>query len=967
MIDFEDLKRRLSSDDILKIFQQGLKEEGISVGGDEFKFTCPFHDDKDPSMHVNMSPEKFGTYNCFVCSSDEKPMKSGNLWNFIEVVLNKDPKKVLSKFLKKAAIAEKKPETPKILKTIDPNIILEAKKTLQKNMGLRRVLTEFGITEKFMMTHDVGYGGGRYWFPIRNASGDFVNVRMYDPHAKKSQDKWISWKKGYGEARWYPIGNLQSDTIYLMEGEKDTAVACSMGLNAVTQTAGADTWKKDWTQLFKNKNVVICYDIDPAGRTGAIKVCKELFAVAAQVKNIVLPLNETEFPKGDFTDWVCQGHDLDEFMELVDNQNVFVENNVEADNIEYKCILAEASKAKYHHKKCDIKNVIIVGADTAPFSVPKTIVYSCSKGTCTAKKCAACKVNGNTYTKTFEKDDYDLAEFIDVPNKSISGKLKNILQEPCTSLKMQILDYYSVERFRLSPNTSSEIDEKYKHAIRVGIFVSDKNDADSKKIETNKTYDIKAMTINNPKTQHVIHLIYDSQPSQSNLDTFQVTPDIHKQLQAFQVQPGQTVQQKLDQIYSDLSKNARIFARNDLFQLFDMSFHSALTFNFMGKSIGKGWVEVCVIGDTGQGKSEAIKFLRQYYKCGETVDGESLTTAGLKGGLSQSGGVWQLQWGRLPINDQGLVIIDEAGGMPVEAIAELSNIRSSGECSVTKVLSDKTRARTRIIWIANPRRQNMGIKNYHYGVQTIFEFFGKPEDTRRVDAAMTLATGEVDSALINVMPEDIVTPYTSDACHNLIQFAWSRKADQINIPKEVAQYVLDVSGVIGKKYSAAIPLVELSDVRNKIIRLAVATAMRVYSVDSDFNLVVTIDHVKCVMDFLEHLYTKPRMAYDQFSIAEHKKDTIKNFALAEQMLGGTEKVLFLMQQNWCFHATDAAAVIDCSVQDSTFSRTILALKMENIIQNAGPNIYKFSPAYIEYMTQRQGREIVVPQEKKSKF
>lgn len=967
MIDFEELKDKMSSEDILDIFEKGLKETGTPVGNNEYKFKCPFHDDKTPSMHVNVSPEKFGTYNCFVCSSDEKPAKSGNLWKFIEVVLDKDPKKFLKKYLSNDKPVVKKPkiEPVKIVKIIDPKLIENAKKVLQGNMSLRKVLTDFGISEKFMMLNDVGYGGGRYWFPIRNDSGDFVNVRMYDPDAKKSKDKWISYKKGYGEARWYPIGNLQDNTVYLMEGEKDTAVACSLGLNAVTQTAGAENWKKEWTQLFKNKNVVVCYDIDSAGRSGALKVCKELYPVAAQVKNIVVPLDINEFPKGDFTDWICQGNGLDEFMELVDNQTVYMEAAVAADQIEYKCILAEASKPKYHHKKCDIKNVIIVGADQSPFSVPKTITYSCSKGACTAKKCAGCKVNGSAYTKTFEKDDYDLAEFVDVPNKSVAVKLKSMLQEPCTSLKMQIVDYYSVDRFRLSPNTTSDIDEKYKHAIRTGLFISDKNDPDSKKIETNRTYDIKALTINNPKTQHVLHLIYDATPSQSNLDTFKITPEIHKQLQAFQVKKGQTVQQKLDSIYNDISKVARIFDRNDLFQLYDLSYHSALTFNFMGKSIGKGWVEVCVIGDTGQGKSEAIKFLRQYYKCGEAIDGESLTTAGLKGGLSQSAGVWQLQWGRLPINDQGLVIIDEAGGMPVEAIAELSNIRSTGECKVVKIVSDTTRARTRIIWIANPRRQNMGIKNYHHGVQTVFEFFGKPEDTRRVDIAMTVAAGEVDASLINVIPQNIVTPYTSEACHNLVQFGWSLTPDRILIDNSVAKRVLEHSIVMGKKYSPSIPLAEVSDVRNKIIRLAVATAVRVYSVDDKLNLVVTKDHVDCVVDFMNHIYTKPRMAYDHFSELEIRKENISDFKICEQLFNGLGNVKHLAG-SFCFNREDAAMAMGCSPIDSTYASNMWKLRKENIIITIGNNMLKFSPPYLEYLAGQKDSDDKPPV-KKSRF
>ena len=36
-----------------------------------------------------------------------------------------------------------------------------------------------------------------------------------------------------------------------------------------------------------------------------------------------------------------------------------------------------------------------------------------------------------------------------------------------------------------------------------------------------------------------------------------------------------------------MSKMARIYGRNDVFMLYDLTFHSALTFDFQGKNIGK--------------------------------------------------------------------------------------------------------------------------------------------------------------------------------------------------------------------------------------------------------------------------------------------------------------------------------------------------------------------------------------------
>ena len=79
------------------------------------------------------------------------------------------------------------------------------------------------------------------------------------------------------------------DLIFLTEGEADCICALSHGLETVTVTGGAGTWKPEFTPHFQGRDVVICYDADVVGYNGAHKVAKELAQVAQRVRILIWP------------------------------------------------------------------------------------------------------------------------------------------------------------------------------------------------------------------------------------------------------------------------------------------------------------------------------------------------------------------------------------------------------------------------------------------------------------------------------------------------------------------------------------------------------------------------------------------------------------------------------------------------------------------------------------------------------
>src|SRR5690606_2237233 len=204
-----------------------------------------------------------------------------------------------------------------------------------------------------------------------------------------------------------------------------------------------------------------------------------------------------------------------------------------------------------------------------------------------------------------------------------------------------------------------------------------------------------------------------------------------------------------------------------------------------------------------------------------------------------------------------LFVIDEASGLEQEDIAKMSGIRSSGIAEVTKIHTEKTQARTRLIWLSNPRN-GQDLSSFSYGVQAIQHLIGKAEDIARFDFMITASRDEVPIDEINkrIDPEAKVPhKYTSELCKLLVLWAWSRKPEDIIFSEEAIDLCLKYAIAQGKKYSSKIPLVEGANQRIKLAKLAVATACRVFSTDeTGEKVLVNAEHVEFAYNFLESIY-----------------------------------------------------------------------------------------------------------------
>jgi DNA primase len=246
---------------------------GLRGRGEEREGFCPFHDNTDTrAFGVNV---RTGAY---LCRNPECGKRGGDVIDFYRERHGCDFPTALAELAPLAGVAlpNRAPAPPAAPRVIDAAIPAAFHDALLADPDRLTFLAERrGLTLETIRDYEIGHDGQRYTIPIRDEVGECVNIRRYDPNAA---NKMISYRSGFGAARLFPIREalLDREPVLIVEGEWDALLARQNGLNAVTCTGGAGTWREGWNALFRGRDVVICYDCDPAGREGARKILEAL-------------------------------------------------------------------------------------------------------------------------------------------------------------------------------------------------------------------------------------------------------------------------------------------------------------------------------------------------------------------------------------------------------------------------------------------------------------------------------------------------------------------------------------------------------------------------------------------------------------------------------------------------------------------------------------------------------------------
>lgn len=810
------------------------------VNNEEFITLCPFHEDDSPSLALNLSNQKFF---CHACDA------KGDAIKFIAAKMNRSRASVYKLIIGHDTKKE-----------IHHDTIIGWNRNLKKSGLWLKKITEKGISKDTIEEYLLGFDGERITIPIFSPTGSIINVRRYLPNAKRY--KMLSMAD-HGEAVLYPSEKLHNETVCIVEGEMKALLLNQLGFHSISPTGGANTWKTHWSKKFTDKIVYIIFDIDKAGKKAALKIARLIFPYAKQIYLVDLPIDEQEIPKGDITNYfVDLQHTAEDFTKLLASVLPWEPPKIDENSSDEKVTklhLAKTSKGVFSGRMVETK-IIVSAKDTAPFLIPSKFEVTCDKD---QDFCAICGVfNSNATEIEIQPTNPAILEMINVPKTRIRPALMSAakIPTPCKKSSFKITEKKNVEEIRVIPELEMETLET-QQVVRKAYFVGHG-------IETNANYKLTAKVVAEPSTQYATLLIKEAEPSVDSLSTFSVSRQLNQDLSIFRPDEWtlESLQKKLTQIYDDFECNVtRIYQRRDLHTLYDLVYHSVLYIPFQEKIV-KGWVEGLVIGDSGQGKSETAVCLQKHYQMGDKVDTKGSTVAGLLGGLQETAKRWWITWGVIPLNDRRLVILEEVKGMDTEIIGKLTDMRSSGVAEISKIQHAKTNARTRLIWITNPR-SDVPILQYNFGIQAIPQLMGSLEDIRRLDLAIVVASGEVDDYWLNISSKDrpkIPNTFTSELCKNLILWAWSRKPDDIVIPEETEELILEHAAKQGKEYSAQIPLIEAADHRLKLARLSAAVAARTYS-SYKGKLVVRPCHVEFVVSFLNRIYGTKSNGYKLFS------------------------------------------------------------------------------------------------------
>ena len=147
----------------------------------------------------------------------------------------------------------------------------------------------------------------RWLIPIQNGSAHLANLLTYDPSIKSH-----STRSTANCARHFYRANKIAETgpIYVCEGEWDALALLSLMErgnihgNNVVAVPGAETFKKEWIQYLKGRDVVLLYDNDSSGQDGKAKVIDLIKDEVASLRSVHWPTSLPE--KYDIRDFVAE-------------------------------------------------------------------------------------------------------------------------------------------------------------------------------------------------------------------------------------------------------------------------------------------------------------------------------------------------------------------------------------------------------------------------------------------------------------------------------------------------------------------------------------------------------------------------------------------------------------------------------------------------------------------------------------
>lgn len=817
------------------------------LGKERVKVSCPFHNDTVASAIVNVHDS---TFHCFACDEHFTEQQ------FIARLNGTEPA-----------------HAGRVLATLEENTHdwhLIEKAELWANHALLEKVRTLGLSDETIDLLDLGLVKDKYnnvllGFPVfyNNA---LLDVRKYNiakiPKVPKTQSN-EGVETGYIIP--YDIWLKDNNKTYIFEGEKDMAMARELGLNAITFTGGAQAKPNDLVMgAFKDRDLVICYDNDEAGKDGAKALYLALRDVAKNITYIDIS-EVVKDEKEDFYDAVTR-YDLDVFSFLAIPEKYF-------DDVEDAEHFTPLQKALQNNRiRQKLKSRVTVNADFSDtYAVPLSVQFT--KQASSGKNDTL--VIGETRTWYLDKKNMkqilDLIE-VGAREQDVLQTIKGWLGIPSAEkgIKARMSEYQTVYKVRIMDSNSR-------------VVLSQDEDFN------NTTLDLYSFNSMNVGAQYQIEYIIYPHPTKHQklvavaLDTtemdagkhFKVIPDMLKPFQK-----GNTVEEKLNHLYESAKHHVAKHLGFDLWLMSDLVFNSVLQFDYNDRI--RGTLDVFILGDTQVGKSETTSKLTELYNFGHFLSLKTSTTVGLIGGSHKVDNSMLNTIGAIPRQHKKLVVLEEFSGAKPDFIKTMTDIRSSGRVRITRVAGEmNVPCQLRMITISNPVNDDLGnprfLSTFPNGVSPLMELIKSAEDVARYDAFLLVSKvkDRFNPFSITLKGEPIEKRFYEYKA----QWVYTRRPENIKISQEVASYIWEQAEVLNKDFESNFPLFGTTTPL-KLARFSVSLASLVVSTNEDYSeVVVTKDMVDYMVSYFRRIYDN-----DVFKLKDYKQEYESyNFAKKEEI------------------------------------------------------------------------------------
>ena len=898
----------------MKFFESYFKDTDFDCvnASNEVKVLCPFPHNYDssgnavfetrPSANINIDKE------VFYCHSCGKGLNEIQFISEVENLSNKDAKNLLSAFEKDDIISHTN----------------EAIERLQLNKDLYESL---GISESVVKELKLGESEGGLAFPVY-IYNTLLDVRVY----KQGQKPKCKSCAGAKEGLIIPFDIWKKEDkrfTILCAGEKDMAIARTMGFNAITITGGELKVPNFFKSSFENKTVFICYDNDDAGKKGARKVAQYLLGCKAK-PHIVTGHHEVCTEKGgDVWDYFMKYHKTaNDFKRVLVKAPEYTQNDLEEDmKKEFPPITLMEATVTQGTRKGTFSSTIQVSStfdrvqsilDCVEFvkvTEPEEGDFFTEKGQKVMFNLDELPKDKIFYMLENEKEALAFCKaFLGIPKTEKGVIAKKVNQKPV--FKYVVTDYFESE-------VVSETSQRVEHLCYVL----------EKPLDNGGKYKMNYQLVANPiNKQELVMIAVSVTEANDSVTKFKVTDTVKEQLKCFQ---SDKVTEKMHENFLRARDIVGKFANEKIYYATDLFYHTPLLISYgRPDNLIRGCLDVMIIGETRTGKSKTADSLLKLYELGTFLSLKTSTSVGLIGGSKSVGGSWKVTIGAIPRNHTGAVIMEEFQGCPVDFINRLTDIRSSNKVRIARSDGELTvPCRVRMLTLSNQKSEYGGTKSlrsYSNGIEVIKELIDANEDIARYDF-FTLV-GEPKEYTSPFETVEVLPQYDKESYKARVRWVWSRKPEQIIISQDVGKYIWEKAQELNKVYNTHIKIFG-SEADQKLARIATAVAGMLVSTDSTFeNIIVTKEHVDWAVNFLNSLYDN-----ELFRLKEYAEEERKFTVLTEDDLRVLQDVyhasyMILKQLENTSITTRSQLATICGADKDTFNEVMNVLTHNNFIR-----------------------------------